>query len=115
MVKEILNRLLILDGVIGAMVVGERGDIIESVKSGLSGAEALATALSFVMAESKTVAHRFGQGALDIIVIEFNEYILIAGPVTRDAFLAVVAKTTSNMGQITLEMRKHRESIAAGI
>jgi predicted regulator of Ras-like GTPase activity (Roadblock/LC7/MglB family) len=112
MVTEILNKLLVLDGVIGVMVVGKGGNLIECIKSGLSGPEALATAVSFVLAESETVAHRFGQGALTQIAIEFNECILIAVPVTPETFLVTVAKSSSNIGQISLEMKKNRDHVA---
>jgi predicted regulator of Ras-like GTPase activity (Roadblock/LC7/MglB family) len=115
MVKEILNRFLILDGVIGAMVIGRQGEIIGSVKSGMEGGHALSTVMSFVMAESERVTHQFGKGKLLSVIIEFDEYILISSPVSDNAFVTIVAKTHSNIGQITFELKKQQEHIAAMI
>jgi len=115
MVKEILNKFLILPGVTAALVIGKKGDIVASVKSGLSEPKAIAAAMSFVMAESHTAAQRIGKGELLILVIEFTDYVLIAGSLTEDKFLAIVAKTNANIGQIGLEMKKYRNQIIAGL
>ncbi len=115
MVLDILNKILVLDGVIAAMVVGKEGDLVECVKSGLSETKALAAAVSFVIAESDTVAHRFGQGALTQITIEFNEYILMASPVTPEFFIVVVTQSSANIGQVALEMKRYRQQIAGNL
>ncbi len=115
MVTEILNKFVILTGVTAALVIGKKGDIIASVKSGLSTPEAIAAAMSFVMAESYTVAHQIGKGELLMVVIEFADYVLIAGSLTEDKFLAIVAKTDANIGQINLEMKKYKNQIIAGL
>jgi predicted regulator of Ras-like GTPase activity (Roadblock/LC7/MglB family) len=113
--KEILNKFLIINGVTAALVIGKKGDIIASVKSGLSSPDAIAAAMSFVMAESHTAARRIGEGELQTVVIEFTDYVLIAGSLTDETFLTIVAKTNANIGQISLEMKKYRNQIIAGL
>jgi predicted regulator of Ras-like GTPase activity (Roadblock/LC7/MglB family) len=116
MVKETLNKFLILTGVTAVLVIGEKGDIIASVKSGgLSTPEAVAAAMSFVMAESYAVAHRVGKAEFLMVVIEFADYVLIAGALTEDKFLAIIAKTNANIGQISLEMKKYKNQIITGL
>ncbi len=113
MLKEILNKFLILSGVQAAIVIQENGEIIESMKSGLKIDDKLQAAISTLMLDSKTTAARFGNAPLSMLFVEYQDYFLIIGPVLDEFYLLVIAKSTANIGQITYEMKKNQEAIVS--
>ena len=113
MLKEILNKFLILNGVQAAIVVQENGEIIESMKSGILMDEKMKNAISILMLDSKATSTKFGKVPLDLVFVEFSDYFLIIGPLIDEFFLLIVAKNTANIGQITYEMKKNQQDIVS--
>jgi len=111
MLKETLNKFLIINGVQAALVVEENGEIIESMKSGIAIDQAMQQVISTIMLDSKSTATHFGDAALSMVFVEFSEYFLILGPLIEEFFLVIIARNTANIGQITYEMKKNQESI----
>ena len=109
--KEILNKFLILNGVQAAMVVQENGEIIESMKSGIRIDEELQRVIATLMLDSKATATSFGDAPLSMLFVEYADYFLIIGPVMEEFYLLVIAKNTANIGQITYAMKKNQEEI----
>ena len=113
MLKEILNRFLILNGVQAAVLIQENGEIIESMKSGLDMNEDLRYALSELMRDSLNITNEPGNPALSMVVAEFSDNFLILGPVMEEFYLIIIARSTANIGQITYEMKKNQDAIVS--
>ena len=114
MLKQILNKFLVLDGVQAAIVIQENGEVIESIKSGIVIArKSLDAVLSTVMLDSKATASRFGNAPLSMVFVEFSDNFLILGPIAEEFFLIIIAKSTANIGQITYEMKKNQAAIVS--
>jgi predicted regulator of Ras-like GTPase activity (Roadblock/LC7/MglB family) len=111
MLKQILNKFLILNGVQVAIVIQENGEIIESMKSGIIINQNIQQVISTIMLDSKTTATQFGNASLSMVFVEFSDYFLILGPLIEEFFLVIIAKNTANIGQITYEMKKNQDAI----
>ena len=112
MLKEILSKFLILNGVQAAVLVQENGEIIESIKSGIRIDGGMQEAISTLMLDSKATAAGFGN-APPTLFVEYADYLIIIGPVMEEFYLLLIAKTSANIGQITYEMKKNREAIVS--
>lgn len=113
MLTEILNKFLILNGVQAAVVIQENGEIIESIKSGILIDNDLQYVLSTFMQDSKRIAGAYENSPLSMAVLEFSDSFLILGPLMEEFYLVIIAQVTANIGQITLEMKKHQDAIVS--
>ena len=113
MLKEILNKFLILDGVQAAIVIEENGEIIDSMKSGIVLDKNLITALSTIMIDTKSAATGFNSAPISMVFAEYSDKFLILGPLAEEFFLVIIAKSTANIGQISYEMKKNQEAIVS--
>lgn len=113
MLKETLNKFLIINGVQAAIVVQENGEIIESMKSGIEMDRNIQQAIATIMLDSRTTAAHFGDASLSMVFIEYAEDFLILGPLIEEFFLVIIASNTANIGQITYEMKRNQDSIVA--
>ena len=113
MLKQILNKFLILNDVQAAIVIQENGEIIQSMKSGIVIKEELQDILSIIMLDSKIIAAQFGNTSLSVVFVEFSDYFLILGPMMEEFYLVIIAKNTANIGQITYEMKKNQGAIVS--
>ena len=99
MLKQILNKFLILNDVQAAIVIQENGEIIESMKSGIVIRRNLRMSFPPSCSIQKTAA-QFGNAPLSMVFVEFSDYFLILGPVMEEFYLVIIAKNTANIGQI---------------
>jgi predicted regulator of Ras-like GTPase activity (Roadblock/LC7/MglB family) len=113
MLKQILNKFLILNDVQAAIVIQETGEIIQSIKSGIVIKGELQDVLSTIMLDSKKTAALFGNASLSMVFVEFSDYFLILGPIMEEFYLVIIAKNTANIGQITYEMKKNQDAIVS--
>jgi predicted regulator of Ras-like GTPase activity (Roadblock/LC7/MglB family) len=113
MLKETLNKFLIINGVQAALVVQENGEIVESMKSGIAIDQQIQKVVATIMLDSKTTAAHFGDASLSMVFVEYAENFLILGPLIEEFFLVIIAKNTANIGQITYEMKKNQDLIVA--
>ena len=111
--KEILNKFLILNGVQAAILVQENGEIVESIKSGIKIDENLQNAIATLMIDSKSTATRLADSPLSMLFVEYEDFFIIMGPVMEEFFLLIIAKSTSTIGQITYAMKKNQEAIVS--
>jgi predicted regulator of Ras-like GTPase activity (Roadblock/LC7/MglB family) len=111
--KEILNKFLILHDVRGVIVVKEDGGIVESIKSGMEYDDAFMEAVSTFMTGSKGTADSFGNAPAFMVFMEFPDNFLLLAPLTEAFYLVVIAQNTANIGQINQEMKKNREDLVA--
>ncbi|MFY9799929.1 MAG: roadblock/LC7 domain-containing protein [Methanoregula sp.] len=113
MLKETLNKFLILHNVRGVIIIRDDGGIIESIKSGIEFDDTFMTAVSSLMVGSKVTAENFGNSPVFMVFMEFSEYFLLLMPLKEKFFLLVIAQNTANIGQINQEMKKNKEDIVA--
>ncbi len=113
MLKETLNKFLILHNVRGVIVIRDDGGIIESIKSGIEFDDTFMKAVSSLMVGSKVTAENFGNSPVFMVFMEFSEYFLLLMPLKEKFFLLVIAQNTANIGQINQEMKKNKEDIVA--
>jgi predicted regulator of Ras-like GTPase activity (Roadblock/LC7/MglB family) len=113
MLKNILNKFLILHDVRGVIVVRDDGGIVESIKSGMEYDDAFMAAVSNLMVGSKATADTFGNSPAFMVFMEFSDYFLLLAPLKEEFFLLVIAQNTANIGQINQEMKKNREDLVA--
>lgn len=113
MLKEILNKFLIINGVQAAVVIEENGEIIESIKSGIVIDKNLDKVISTVMLDSKATAIHFGNAPLSMVFVEYTDNFLILGPLAEEFYLVIIAKNSANIGQITYEMKKNQDAIVS--
>jgi predicted regulator of Ras-like GTPase activity (Roadblock/LC7/MglB family) len=113
MLKETLNKFLIINGVLAALVIQENGEIIESMKSGISIDLRLQKVIATIMLDSKTTAAHFGDASLSMVFVEYSENFLILGPLMEEFLLVIIAKNSANIGQITYEMKKNQDLIVS--
>jgi len=113
MLKQILNKFLILNDVQAALVIQENGEIIESMKSGILIKDELQEAIAIIMLDSRKTAAQFGNAPLSMVFVEFSESFLILGPVMEEFYLVIIAKNSANIGQITYEMKKNQDAIVS--
>ena len=113
MLKEILNKFLILHDVRGVIVVREDGGIVESIKSGMEYNDAFMAAVSTFMVGSKATADDVANSPAFMVFMEFSDFFLLLAPLKEEFFFLVIAQNTANIGQINQEMKKNKEEIAA--
>jgi predicted regulator of Ras-like GTPase activity (Roadblock/LC7/MglB family) len=113
MLKETLNKFLIINGVLAALVIEENGEIIESMKSGISIDLRLQKVIATIMLDSKITAKQFGDASLSMVFVEYSENFLILGPLMEEFLLVIIAKNSANIGQITYEMKKNQDLIVS--
>lgn len=113
MLKEILNKFLIIKGVQAAVVIEENGELIECIKSGITIDQNLGGVISTVMLDSKATAAQFGNADLSMVFVEYSDMFLILGPLAEEFYLVIIAKNSANIGQITYEMKKNQDAIVS--
>jgi predicted regulator of Ras-like GTPase activity (Roadblock/LC7/MglB family) len=113
MLKQILNKFLILNDVQAAIVIQENGELIQSMKSGIVIDEGLKEVMATLMLDSRKTAAQFGNASFSMVFVEFSDYFLILGPVMEEFYLVIIAKNTANIGQITYEMKKNQAAIVS--
>lgn len=113
LLREILNKFLILHDVRGVIVIRENGSIVESIKSGMEYDDAFKTAVSTLMVGSKATADTIGNAPAFMVFMEFPEYFLLLAPLKEEFFLLVIAQNTANIGQINQAMKKNKEDLVA--
>lgn len=113
MLKQILNKFLILNDVQAAIVIQENGEIIQSMKSGIVIGESLRELMATILQDLTKTAVQLGYDSLSMVFVEFSDHILIFGPVIDKYYLVIIAKNTANIGQITYEMKKNQDAIVS--
>jgi predicted regulator of Ras-like GTPase activity (Roadblock/LC7/MglB family) len=113
MLREILNKFLILQDVRGVIVIRENGSIVETIKSGMEYDDAFMAAVSTLMVGSKATADNFDNAPAFMVFMEFPEYFLLLAPLKEEFFLLFIAENTANIGQINQAMKKNKEDLVA--
>jgi predicted regulator of Ras-like GTPase activity (Roadblock/LC7/MglB family) len=102
---ENLNRFLKYDGVLAAMVV-EDGTIREETGSLAADASGLTASLSLLMTESGMIADRLRKESLLMLLLEFENRLLLIQAQDDNRFVVIVTRVDANIGQISYELKK---------
>jgi predicted regulator of Ras-like GTPase activity (Roadblock/LC7/MglB family) len=113
MLREILNKFLSLQDVLGVIVLRGDGGIVESLKSGMEYDATFMAAVSNFMVGSKATVETFGNTPAFMAFIEFSEYFFLLAPLNEDFFLLVIAQNTANIVQINQEIKKNKETLVS--
>jgi predicted regulator of Ras-like GTPase activity (Roadblock/LC7/MglB family) len=111
MIKDFVNTLFILNGVIAVTFFKEDGQVVEELDKGDLSDQQLTTSLSFMMAESRAMALKIGNEPFTMVYVEFQDRILLSAPIKEQFFVVVVAKPTANIAQISSIIKKHQKTI----
>ena len=109
--KKIVDDLIRIDGVIGALLVEKDGLVVYSTLLEEEDAEALGAMAASVYGELSGATQRLGLGAMRDAIIEAAEGSLQIMS-ARDLVLVVLCEPPVNLGEIRLAMRKATRRIS---
>ncbi len=110
--RGILDGLLKVEGVIAALVVGRDGFVIEAAAVNTLDTDSVGAIAASSLAASDAMGEALTLGALDAILIEYEQGPVALTPAGPDAVLAVVGDQSANLGRVRVEMRKVRQAVA---
>ncbi len=111
MPEHILGKFLVLKGVSAVTLIHRNGEVIDSEETIPLNEKAVGAVVSFVLAESATLAHGLEKDNFSMVIVEFDNLLLISGPLTDDIFIVIITGSHANIGQISYELRKIKEEI----
>ena len=110
--RGILDGLLTVEGVVAALVVGRDGFVIEAAAVNTLDTDSVGAIAASSLAASDAMGEALTLGALDTILIEYEQGPVALTPAGPDAVLAVVGDQNANLGRVWVEMRKVRQAVA---
>jgi predicted regulator of Ras-like GTPase activity (Roadblock/LC7/MglB family) len=110
--RGILDGLLQVEGVIGALVVSRDGFVIESVIHDPIDTDSVGAIVASSLAASEAMGGALNLGSLGSILVEYDVGPVAVTPVGTDAALAVIGNQGANLGRLRIEMRKIRTAVA---
>lgn len=113
MLEHILGKFLVLKGVSAVTLIHRDGEVIDSEETFPLNKNAVGAVVSFVLAESATLAQGLEKDNFSMVIVEFDNLMLISGPLTDDIFIVIITGAHANIGQISYELRKIKDEILA--
>lgn len=113
MPKKELQRLFSLEGVRMALIISPEGEVSEEMGATNIEGDQLAAVVSFVMAESRTMATRLGEEQVSMVFVEFRDMALLSVPLKGGHFLVLITHPSANVGQISYELKKNQDIIGS--
>lgn len=110
--RTILDGLMKVEGVTGALVVGRDGFVIEGVSAEGVDLDAVGALAASALGSSDSMGGELHLGGLGSVLIEFEVGPVAVTPAGPDAVLAVVGDQRANLGRLRIEMRKIRSAVA---
>jgi predicted regulator of Ras-like GTPase activity (Roadblock/LC7/MglB family) len=110
MLRDILHKFIVIDGVISVHVVRDDGEVVNGLTTREIDEVQLAAVIAFVMAESKAMALKVSNDPLAMVYLEFRDYLLLLSPLKEQLFIVVIVKPTANIALVTTELKKNRGS-----
>ena len=111
MLKDILHKFIVIDGVISVHVIRDDGEVVEGLTTRDIDEVQLAAVIAFVMAESKAMALKVSNDPLTMVYLEFRDYLLMSTPLKEQLFIIVIVKPTANIALVTAELKKNRATL----
>ncbi len=108
--RQIVDEMLRLEGVIGSLIVGKDGLVVASTLSNPEDGEVLGAMSAAVYGEINKSTKRIGVGSLvDAIIDAQDGSILLLE--ARELLLVVITHRVVNLGLVKLEMRRAAKRI----
>jgi len=114
-IKGVLKKLLMTEGVTGAMVVSSDGFLLAHAGYTGSDQEAVAVLASSQVGAAASLSEELQTGKLTQMVVDFNERRVIMESIGEGLILALVASRESNLGMLRLVINNIKESILTSL
>jgi Uncharacterized distant relative of homeotic protein bithoraxoid len=111
MLEHILGKFLVLKGVSAVTLIHRDGEVIESEETIPLNEQAVGAVVSFVLAESAALAQGLEKDNFSMVIVEFEDLLLISSPLSDDIFIVIIAGAHANIGQVSYELRKIKDEI----
>ena len=113
-IDSVLNGIASTDGITAAVIAGRDGLMIQGSQraGGQEDLDALAAISADVVRTLRTLSSDLGRGALDQIIAEFGDGLVLLQAVGDDASLAVLAAADGNLGRLRFLVRRRVPEIA---
>jgi predicted regulator of Ras-like GTPase activity (Roadblock/LC7/MglB family) len=110
---EVVRRLVERDGIQAVLVLSADGLPIEHGSREPFEAEPLA-ALSATLGQYATrLGLGSGRGALRTAVLDYERGLLVLAQIGAGDYLAILARSDANVGELLYDLRQHRPALAA--
>lgn len=111
-IRDVVEALTRRDGVDAVVVVGRDGLAIDArTKDGVD-AESVAALLPSVINTMTQLGQAGARGDFGTGVLEFGQGLAVVAVLHADALLVVLVQPSTNVGQLLLDLRRHRSAIA---
>ena len=105
--KEILEGLVSIEGVMSAVVAGRDGFVIEGFhRGGQQHTEAVGAVISTGMGSAEVMGSELLVGNMTQGLYEYSDGVIFTGLIGTEAVLAVVADLNTNLGNIRFQIKK---------
>lgn len=113
-IDTVLDAIAGIDGVKATVIAGRDGLMIQGSQGsgGQEDLDALAAISADVVRNLRTLGSDMGRSALDQVIAEFGDGMVLLQPVGDDASLAVMAGTDGNLGRLRFIVRRRAPELA---
>ena len=112
-IRDLVGAIRQRDGVEAAVVLGRDGLLIDGQVASTLDAERIAAHVPAIAQAADDLGRAAGRGALVTAVLEYGTGLAVLAAMSRDAVLLVLVQPSANVAQLLLELRRHRDNIAA--
>ena len=114
--KNLLDELTKIEGLIAAVVVSRDGFVVEgSMRGGTVDMETMAAVISAGVGSSEVMARQLEVGELQLSMIECAQGMIVTVTLGEDAIMAVTADLDAKIGNIRYQLKKRLNDIIAAV
>lgn len=110
-IHGILENLCTVEGVLGAYLIGENGEMMDSSANDELDTEYIADLVHRCVKSGNQIAESLYDSPLKQSYIEFSDSSLTLDSLKNGAILALLASSKANLGRIRLELRKTKRNV----
>ena len=110
---SILKELTNAPGIHQSLVVGRDGFVIETV--GDMDSESVGAIISTALGAIEAMGRDCNQGSLFEVMAEYDNGIIIAAPLGKDAVLGIVSDNSANLGGIRHAVKKNLKALESSL
>ncbi|MBN2717016.1 MAG: roadblock/LC7 domain-containing protein [Deltaproteobacteria bacterium] len=115
--KNLLDELTKIEGLIAAVVVSRDGFVVEGAMRGGGSVdmETMAAVISAGVGSSEVMARQLAVGELQLSMIECAQGMIVTVTLGEDAIMAVTADLDAKIGNIRYQLKKRLNDIIAAV
>ena len=114
--KNLLDELIKIEGLIAAVVVSRDGFLVEgSMRGGEVDMDTMAAVISAGVSSSEVMALQLAVGEPQLNMIECVQGIIVTATLGEEAVMAVTADLNAKIGNIRYQVKKQLSEIAAAV